>query len=313
MKRFVVSATAAAIAVSAAFTVWPVATTRTLSGRAMAQEPTAPKKETKQKENAAKKVAKRAEEGKIDSASEAVERNLANLGNFQFQDVPLQDLVDSLSEKLAIPIVIDKAALDTAGINPGTTVNMHLMGMRGDKFLDLVLDELNLAWVTRDGYVLITTKTKLLELVEIRVYNCSDLLEKVKKAPQPAGGAEGAFGSSAMAGMSSMPGGGMAGGMAGMGMGMPGMPGMGGMPGAAVPESSAPPLVENSDELIQLIQTTVSPEHWQDAGGQGSIGAYPGGLLVVNQNGQAHRRIENLLNMMRQARRAAPGTVVRER
>ena len=339
MKRFAISLTVAALAFSVALTVWPLATSRIFPNRAMAQEPTAPKKEVKQKESAARKLSKRVEEGMKESAnpSEAIERILANPGNFEFSDVTLQDFVSALSAKFEIPIVIDKPAFDDAGIDTGKTLSTNLRGIRGDKFLDLTLDELGLSWVTRDGYLLITTNTKLLELLDIRVYNCSDLLERVKKNQPAKGGPEG-MGFDSMSGMSSAmaghPRGRMAGGMSGM-AGMPGMTGMPGMSsGGAMPgmpsgmgmgmgssgemsvagaESSAPPLVEDSDELIRLIQTTVAAEHWQDVGGQGSIEAYPGGLLVINQHGQAHRRIENLLNMMRQARRAAPGTVVRER
>ena len=68
----------------------------------------------------------------------------------------------------------------------------------------------------------------------------------------------------------------------------------------------------DSDSLIDLIQTTLEPDSWADAGGNGSIESYHGGLLVINQDGQTHRRIELLLNMMRQAKQAEPGTVVRE-
>jgi general secretion pathway protein D len=234
------------------------------------------------------------------SPSEAIEAKLSKEENLEYPDIPLQEVIDQLQIKLGIPIVIDKKALEDAGIGTDKTVNVLLKGIRMDRALDLILGELELAWVVRDGYVLVTTVEKLDELLEVRVYNCSDLLESVKEPPKAP---EGGFG-----GGSAVPAGAAPGGHS---------------PGASAPGSTfgspnttggqAPDLVPDFDSLITLIQTTLEPDSWQPAGGHGSIEPYHGGLLVINQNGQTHRRIEKLLNMMRQARKAEPGAVIRER
>jgi len=99
-------------------------------------------------------------------------------------------------------------------------------------------------------------------------------------------------------------------GMGSGGMGMPGsaMSGGGGL-GAAQPGARVPEL----NTLIHVLTYTVMPDSWQEAGGPGTVDAYYGGLLIVNNNPQAHRKIDKLLKMMRDAAQQPPGSVVREK
>lgn len=52
--------------------------------------------------------------------------------------------------------------------------------------------------------------------------------------------------------------------------------------------------------LMNLITTAVDPGTWQDTGGFGTISEYEG-LIVVNHNARTHKKIENVLSMLRQA------------
>src|SRR6185503_9226113 len=54
------------------------------------------------------------------------------------------------------------------------------------------------------------------------------------------------------------------------------------------------------DSLIDVLQSTVIPNSWDDVGGPGSISPYEGGLaLVISQNEEAHNQIEAILSKLR--------------
>lgn len=316
-----------------------------LTGQAFAQEPgnpgaldpfadsdkAAPKKADSEKAKESKQRKEKADRTKavpqpagekIDaSASECVEAKLKQKTNHIYPDTSLQDVVESHSAQLEIPIVIDRRALEDAGIGTDKTINATLTAFPTDRFLDLICDELSLAWTVRDGYVLITTPEKLSTILEVRVYNCSDLIEMVKK-PAPAQLGGGSFGGGSFGGSpgGTAPSGGSTqqksgGGFFAVQFGGAAPPAAEGTPGGSGEGlvATSDELIPDNDSLIDLIQSTVDPEAWSDAGGTGSIEVYHGGLLVINQNGQVHRRVEQVLEMMRQAKKAQPGTVFRER
>jgi hypothetical protein len=63
------------------------------------------------------------------------------------------------------------------------------------------------------------------------------------------------------------------------------------------------------DALIELLQSTIEPDSWDEVGGPGSIAAARG-LLVVSQTHDVHRKITATLSGLRQVRdaqRAKPG------
>jgi hypothetical protein len=271
-----------------------------------------------------KAAAKNAGEKVVANASEYIEAKLKQETNFIWPDTSLQDIVDVIISKVEIPIVIDRKSLEDAGIGTDMTTSMNLRGFPTDRFLDLICDEFELAWTVRDGYVLITTPEKLSTLLEVRVYNCSDLIEMVKKPAQPllGGGSFGSMGGGLGGGPGvGTPGGGATQQKSGGGFFAVQFGGAGAPPAAeGTPGGSSEKVVATTDELIpdnesliNLIQSTVDPQTWSDVGGSGSIEIYHGGLLVVNHNGQVHRRVGQLLEMMRQAKEAQPGTVFRER
>jgi hypothetical protein len=75
--------------------------------------------------------------------------------------------------------------------------------------------------------------------------------------------------------------------------------GMGGLGGRSRPK----PTTEHerrADRLMDLIITAVEPASWEGTGGFGTISEYEG-LIVVNHNARTHKKIENVLSMLRQA------------
>ena len=70
--------------------------------------------------------------------------------------------------------------------------------------------------------------------------------------------------------------------------------GQGASGGGAAPDSSA--------ELIELIERTISPDHWDTNGGPGSIVYYqPLQVLVIRASGEVHGRVGGLVGGLRAA------------
>jgi hypothetical protein len=57
---------------------------------------------------------------------------------------------------------------------------------------------------------------------------------------------------------------------------------------------------KHAGALISLITTNVDPDSWTEVGGPGSISAYHG-LIVVTQTAHTHKKIERVLDMLREA------------
>lgn len=116
-----------------------------------------------------------------------------------------------------------------------------------------------------------------------------DLFRERAILAQGIGGAEGGA-----AGPGMMPGAG--GGMGGM------IPGMGGMAmgmGGGRPEPTTDH-ERRAARLMNLITTAVDPQSWQEMGGFGTISEYEG-LIVVNHSARTHKKIENVLTMLRES------------
>jgi hypothetical protein len=335
MKWTAGSVMAAMVVLYGALAFWPAEPARGPGlPPIVAQDKSAPA-ETKKKKKESPGRTPSAIVSKADPSAE-LESRLAEKMAAKFDDVPLEDFLEYLGAAAKVDFHLDKRALDDQGIAVDAVVNVNLKNIRIDKLLDLALGQLDLTWISRDGYVLITTQEVLEQLLETRVYNCRDLVQLAMFGPFPqisgmGGDAYGAMGmgSAGYPGMTGMMGGGgmMPGaGMPGGGM-MPG--GMGGMPGAGMGMAmgggadagmmgmdsgggASASQMRYLETLIQVVTTTVMPDSWMENGGNGAVSAYHNGLLIVNHHPQAHRKIEQLLRMLREASKDRPGAVVRE-
>lgn len=88
--------------------------------------------------------------------------------------------------------------------------------------------------------------------------------------------------------------------------------GGGGFGGEAQPKKPLSEHETRAERLISLVTTSVNPQSWTEVGGPGSISEYHG-LIVVTQTAQTHKKVEHVLNMLRQAAdlNAPQGRVVR--
>jgi hypothetical protein len=223
----------------------------------------------------------------------------------EFDNIPLKDALSYIADQTGIQFYLQKTKLDEAGLSEDRPVSIRLRDVRASTLLDLLLAELELTYFDKDDLVVVTTPEAAEATLQIRVYDCRDLLAMEappgadKFLPFPGR----AVGSTGMGGM-----GGARGGMfavadqvsqsKGESAGGFGAGGLGG----GEDQTARPMSVHEhrADQLMDIIITNVDPDSWDAVGGPGSISEY-NGLIVVTQTVQTHTKIEHVLDMLRQA------------
>jgi hypothetical protein len=166
--------------------------------------------------------------------------------------------------------------------------------IRLSTFLELMLDELELTYVEKDGLILITTPEDAESKMDIRVYDCRDLLA------MPSPDLEKKNTPTAIQGSESLP----AALRPDEGKGEASKGGLGGMysSGSAKAKPERPPTEyeTRTESLIDLVTVIVDPNTWDDVGGPGGIEAY-NGLIAVAQTDETHRKVEQFFDMLRKA------------
>jgi hypothetical protein len=257
--------------------------------------------------------------------------------DIDYEDMPLKDVATALTDRTGVTFYLNAMKLNEASVSPEAPITSHFRRIRLSTWLELALGQHELTYVIRDDIVVITTPEDAENELATRVYDCRDLLAM----PAPPG-ADKFLPARPSPGM-----GGMGGGMfavedqpksptdAGGGSGPPQAKGPwtvappGGVPASPTPsggagggfsysggpvDQSSGPLTEHdlrADNLMNLIMENIDPNTWDDVGGVGSISEY-NGLFVVTQTTQTHKKVERVLDMLREAAGLpGPGKVVR--
>jgi hypothetical protein len=211
---------------------------------------------------------------------------LARRLDAEFIETPLSEVLDFLSHTVDGQIYVNRRRLAAAEIPLDAPLTLRLKKVRADMLLELALRQVsdNLAYVVRDGIVIVSTVDDLEDAAELRVYNVRDFLTPA--SPEAVRG-------DMMEMMMSM---------APPAGAPPGMGGGDSYGAGMMPGGSAPSREERSFTFVQMVRTTIGQQHWQEGGGFGAIAAYDG-LLVVNHNTRVHQQVERLLEMLRAAAR----------
>src|SRR5262245_28953890 len=199
------------------------------------------------------------------SAARRIEAELNKTTEIDMVEMPLKDVVQYLAERHQIPIVLNQKKLEEASVSIDTPITKNLRGIRLASALNLMLRDLELRYLVADEVLQITTPEDAESWLEVRVYDCRDLLTMPPEIKQ-AGEHE-----------------------------------------------------RRAAQLMTIITTNVFPQTWQNNvvngvqnTGTGAISEYKG-LLVITQTAYTHGKIEDVLNMLREAAglEAARGRVVR--
>jgi hypothetical protein len=206
-------------------------------------------------------------------------------------EMPLKDVCQMLSERTGIQIFLQLKKLEEASVSADTPITKTFKQVRLSTVLELMLKDLELTYVEKDGLLLITTPEDAEATMEIRVYDCRDILAMAA----PVGADKLVVPAARPAEPKSN---------------------TGFDPFSRLKTESNRPISEHDLKAMQLrslVEANVDADSWRSVGGPGEISEF-NGLIVVTQTAQTHEKVERLLDMLRQAAgldAAKPGRVVR--
>ena len=252
-----------------------------------------------------------------------IERRLRTPVLLRYQDTPLTEVVDGLSELTGVNIHIDPRGLEQEGYTADTKVTVNLNKEISLKSaLNLILEPLHLSYVIKDEVLKITSEQLRDGEIYPITYNVADLVIPIPNfVPNNNIGLQGLI-NDAHAAM---------GYGHGFGTGGPAVlvndrgkqrpaagndqvlaqqfnaaPAAGGLSPATVPIGAGPGGMGGGanadfDSLIDLIVSTVSTDTWaENGGGEAEIRPFPTNLsLVISQTQAVHEEIADLLEQLR--------------
>lgn len=232
-------------------------------------------------------------------ASRAITRKLQQTaGDIQFDGIAFEQLVEHLRDLTGLNIVVNWSALETAAIEKDKEVSLKLNAgtVKYETALKLILEEVGggeveLAYEIGDGVIQISTKEDLARRTTVQVYNVQDLIVRVPDFEGRQVNLNN-IGNAQRGGLGGAQGGG--GGQQGGGI----FDGGGQQPQGQGDTDGA----DNLARLVNLIQTTIDPESWREAGGNTGAINDLNNQIIVTQTATAHNQLRDLLKQLRQAR-----------
>ncbi|NBB96342.1 MAG: tetratricopeptide repeat protein [Planctomycetes bacterium] len=206
-----------------------------------------------------------------------------------FGGVPLSDVIQFLREVTGANIWVNWRALEAAGVDKSTPVNINLSDIAAERALKTILEDvgggtIDLSYVISESVVQISTREDLNRQTETRVYDIRDLVVRVQNFVGP---------------------------RVDLDMGDEGDDGDGGSVGGTglfdgdsdedddtEEEMSRAEMIE---KVRSMITETIDPFSWRPEGEIGSINELNGNLIVT-QTAENHRRVGDLIAKLREAR-----------
>ncbi len=93
-----------------------------------------------------------------------------------FKDTPLEDVLKEIETSHQLQIRIDQRALDDIGVDKGTPITIKLKDVTLRSGLDLILNELDLAYLVDSEVLLLTSVEEAETRLELVIYPVNDLL-----------------------------------------------------------------------------------------------------------------------------------------
>lgn len=248
-----------------------------------------------------------------------IERKLRTLVLPRYDEMPLSEVVEQLSQLTGVNIHLDARGLGQEGVRSDTPVSLNLgQEISLESALNLILEPLHLTYMIKDEVLKVTSEQLRDGDVYQHVYNVADLVVPIPNfVPSSNIGLQGLIndayaaipqGQRSYGGpMAVVPSGSV--GPSGPGSLAPGiLPQQFGSPAgsASVDSNSGPGGLGGAanadfDSLIDLIVSTVEFDSWMENGtGEGEIQPFPTNLsLVISQTQRVHEQIADLLEQLR--------------
>lgn len=113
----------------------------------------------------------------VPRAGEArIRKALDQKTKIDFVEQPLTEVVASIAAAHEIEVQLDVKALEDGGVGTDTPITRHVNDVTLESALRLTLRDLDLTYIVRDGYLLITTKAEAEALIAVKAYPVGDLL-----------------------------------------------------------------------------------------------------------------------------------------
>ena len=94
----------------------------------------------------------------------------------EWVETPFHDVISHLQDQTGITFYIKHKKIEEAGVANDTPVTQNFKQIRLSTLLDLMLEELGLVYSQKDDLIVITTPDDASATMEVRVYDCRDLL-----------------------------------------------------------------------------------------------------------------------------------------
>ena len=227
-----------------------------------------------------------------------IEQSLEKRVSLHEENAPLSEIIKKIATVADINIVFDPNGLEEEGVNSHTPVTIDVDGIMVKSALNLMLDHHHLGYTIKDETLMITSRIRQQGDLKVVNYSVADLVIPIPTQATMAA-----------------PMGGLVPAMGGMGGGQMNVPSNGFAsgqpfaqvaPGAVGPLGTAPDRLggpssdADFDSLVDLIQTTISPDSWIEVGGTGTVRPFETTLsLVIRQTQQVHEEIADLLEQLR--------------
>jgi hypothetical protein len=184
LMRLTTASVAAVILVAAGIvTFWPGNNAGPGPARTVAQDPAKPQPGKADPNQPVDPFAPPAAAPVVTSVAPAAEQPTTTLADklngrtdAEFVETPLKDAIEFLASKSDLQIILKAKRLEEAGINVDQPVSVRLKNVRLSTLLDVMLEDLGLVYTEKDDLVVITTPDDAQATMEVRVYDCRDLL-----------------------------------------------------------------------------------------------------------------------------------------
>jgi RNA polymerase sigma factor (sigma-70 family) len=92
-----------------------------------------------------------------EDAAKMIDKQLQEVAEFSFQDMPLSEALEIISQQHPLPVVLDTRALEEIGLTPDQTVSIQLRGVKLRSALRLLLSDLDLTYTIQGESLVVTT------------------------------------------------------------------------------------------------------------------------------------------------------------
>ena len=192
------------------------------------------------------------------------------LDQVDFDEAPLDQVIEWLSDLTAMNVVVQWQVLEELGIERDRPITLHIHNLRFSQALWMILSEaggpdVRLGYRAEEDLLVISSRDKLAQDMVIKVYDVADLL---LNAPRFSGAPQINLTSTTGNGQSSAfdDGG-----------------------SESTDESEGSDVQQTKiDQLMEIITETVEPDSWISLGGQGTIAAFDD-MLIIRNTYQVHQ------------------------